>query len=190
VPVLHTHAEILETESLPPTLAHFVGSAEQTRAGLEREMAVPELRLRWYGSDTHELVPATVQFGAVQYADGRILLGQVSRAVPGFLDGPRPDGEGMIRAAARVFFPALADAPGRMRGRPVAISVDRLPVAGALADLPNLFVASGFDSPVIYAPALARRLAAAIAGQHVPELEEFSPDRMGTADARSPSRRG
>lgn len=176
-PVLHTHAEILETGPLPPTLSHFVSSADPSRADLEREMARPLHRPRWDATVDDELIPAAVQFGAVQFADGRVRLGQVSRAVSGFLGGAKEDAEALIRAAARPLFPALAEAPARVRARPVAITADRLPLAGPLEAVPNLFVAAGFDSPLSYAPALATRLAAALAGTPPPELAEFQPGR-------------
>lgn len=183
-PILHTHAEVLETAPLPPTLAHFVGVGAPIRADLERAMGAPSLRPSWDAGADQELLPTAVQFGAVQFADGRLLLGQVSRAVPGFRGTPNPAGEALIRAAARTFFPRLADLPARLHGRPVAISADRGPVAGPLPEMENVYVAAGYDSPVIYTPALAARLASALAGEPVPELESFSPARFATSDER------
>jgi glycine/D-amino acid oxidase-like deaminating enzyme len=185
-PVLHTHAEILETDPLPPTLSHFVGLAAPNRAELELGMAAPDLRSRWDDENHDDIVPALTQFGGVQFADGRVRLGQVSRAVSGFLDGPRPDGEAAIRDITRTYFPALADLPAKLHGRPVAISADRLPIAGPLDDVPNLFVAAGYDSPLIYTPALAARLAAALTGQSTPDLDAFKPGR--TTDVTMQSR--
>ncbi len=68
--------------------------------------------------------------------------------------------------------------PAPVRACPVAISADRLPVVGPLDDAPNMFVAAGFESPLSYAPALAKRLAAAIAGEPTPDLDAFAPSRF------------
>jgi glycine/D-amino acid oxidase-like deaminating enzyme len=178
VPVLHTHAEILETAPLPPTLSHFVGVADPVRAELELAMAAPELRARWDDGVETEILPPAVQFGVVQFADGRLRLGQISRAIPGFLGRPRQDGEAAIRSVARSIFPTLADVPATLRGCPVAISADRRPIAGPLAELPNVYVAAGYDSPLSYAPALAERLAIALTGGPTVALAPFSPDRF------------
>jgi glycine/D-amino acid oxidase-like deaminating enzyme len=180
VPVLHSHAEVLETPPRPPTLRHLVAEASGARAELEGAMAAPPLASRWAGppTDTDELIPAAVEMCAAQFADGRIRLGQVSRAVPGFLPGPLAGGEALIRERVNRFFPGLAAEPAALQGRPVAISADRLPVAGPLPQAPSVYLVAGMDSPLIFAPALAARLAADLAGEAVPDLAPFRPDRF------------
>jgi glycine/D-amino acid oxidase-like deaminating enzyme len=180
VPVLHTHAEVLETPPRPPLLTHFVSEASGARAALEEALASPDLSPRWAGAptDTDELLPAAAELCAAQFSDGRVRLGQVSRAVPGFLPGPLPGGEALIRERLERFFPRLAAEPATLRGCPVAISADRLPVAGPLPQAPDVYVVAGIDSPLILTPALAARLAGALAGEAVPDLAPFRPDRF------------
>jgi glycine/D-amino acid oxidase-like deaminating enzyme len=60
----------------------------------------------------------------------------------------------------------------------VAISADRLTVAGPLPQAPDVYVVAGIDSPLILTPTLAARLAAALAGEAVPDLAPFRPDRF------------
>ena len=180
VPVLHSHAEVLETPPRPPTLTHFVAEASGARAALEAALASPALGPRWTGAttDTDELIPAAVEMCAVQFPDGRVRLGQVSRAVPGFLPAPLAGGEALIRERLKRFFPRLAVEPATLRGRPVAISADRLPVAGPLPQAPDVYLVGGIDSPLILAPAIAARLAEALTGAAVPDLAPFRPDRF------------
>jgi glycine/D-amino acid oxidase-like deaminating enzyme len=125
-----------------------------------------------------ELLPAVVEMGAVQFPDGSVRIGQVSRAVPGFLPGPLASGEALIRERVKRFVPQLAAEPATLRGRPVAISADRLPVAGPLAQAPDVYLVAGLDSPLILAPVLAARLARALTGEAVPDLAPFSPARF------------
>ena len=178
LPVLHTHAEILESGPLAPVLSHLVLSAEPARAELEARIGSPETRPVWDTGTTEEIAPAAAELMLAQFGDGRLHLGQVSRAIPGFLGGPKPEGEALLRAHVRRFFPTLADTPATLHGRPVAISADRLPIAGPLPTIPNLHVISGLTSPLIYLPALAQRYAALLAGATPPELSPFSPGRF------------
>jgi glycine/D-amino acid oxidase-like deaminating enzyme len=179
--LLHTHAETIETEAHVPVLRHLVLGADDSRAALETTMGSPELRQRWETECDEPLCPPAIELGAVQFMSGRLRLGQVSRAVTGFLGRALPDGEELIRERFRRFFPTLADIPGELHGRPVAISADRLPIAGPFDAHPDLYVVGGMVSPLVFAPSLAARLAAQLAGDDVPELAPFHPDRLAPA---------
>jgi glycine/D-amino acid oxidase-like deaminating enzyme len=97
VPVLHTHAEVLQTPPRPPVLRHLVAEASGAREALETALAAPGLAPHWAGAppDTDELLQAAVGMCAVELPDGAVRFGQVSRAVPGFLPGPLPGGEAL-----------------------------------------------------------------------------------------------
>jgi glycine/D-amino acid oxidase-like deaminating enzyme len=179
--LMHTHAEVLESEPLPPTFQHVVVAANQTRAVLEAEIARPANRLRLDAEDGAEMAPESVELGVVQLADGRVRLGQLSRAVAGFLDGPRPEGETAIRREVGRYFPELARQPARLHSRPVSFSPDRLPLAGPLPGAPGCWLVGGLTSPLIYLPVLAERVAAAIVGESAPELTPFALTRFAEA---------
>jgi glycine/D-amino acid oxidase-like deaminating enzyme len=182
VPMVHTHAEIVESEPLPPTFKHVVIAikpVEQSRGALETAIAQPERRAHFEAEDGTDLgLPPSVEIGVVQQADGRVRLGQVSRGVSGFLDGPQPNGEAAIRAEVARFFPDLARQPGQVHHRPVSFTPDRLPLAGPVPGAPGYWLVNGLVSPLIYLPALAPRMAAALEGERVPELEPFAPARL------------
>jgi glycine/D-amino acid oxidase-like deaminating enzyme len=182
LPLVHTHAEVVESEPQPPIYQHVVVAVtpvEKARGTLETAIAEPERRAQFEADDGTDLgLPNSVEIGVVQQADGRVRLGQISRGVSGFLDGPRPDGEAAIRAEVSRFYPELARQPGQVHSRPVSFSADRLPVAGAVPGLPGYWLVTGLVSPLIYLPALAPRMAAALAGEPVPALVPFAPARL------------
>ncbi len=182
VPMAHTHAEIVESEPLPQTYRHVVVALtppERSRAALETALADPARRVAFEADDGTDLgLHPSVEIGVVQQADGRVRLGQLSRAVAGMLDGPHPDGEALIRAEVARFYPDLARQTGRVYSRPVSFSVDRLPIAGPVPNAPGYWLVNGLVSPLIYLPALAPRLAAALDGETVPEIAAFAPARL------------
>lgn len=182
LPLVHTHAEVVESEPLPPTFKHVVIAvkpAEQSRGALEAAIARPERRAQLEAEDGSDLgLTPSVEIGVVQQADGRVRLGQVSRGISGFLDGPRPDGEAAIRAEVGRYFPELAKQPGTVHHRPVSFTADRLPLAGPVPGAPGYWLVNGLVSPLIYLPALAPRVAAALDGDPVPEIEPFDPARL------------
>ena len=178
-PLVHTHAEVLESEPLPPTFQHLIASANQSRAVLEAEIARPANAARLQAeAGGEEMAPVSVELGVVQRGDGRVRLGQLSRAVAGILDGPRPDGEALIRAEVALYFPDLARQPVRHHSRPVSFSPDKLPVAGPIAAAPGFWLVSALNSPLIYLPALAARMTGALKGERVPELDAFALERF------------
>ena len=142
LPLLHTHAEIVETMPLPQHYRHVVVATlpvERTRGALEIAMSQPEHRAQFDAEDASELpIPPSAELGVVQLPDGRVRLGQMSRAVSGFLDGPSPDADALIRAEVARFFPDLAQQPGTVSHRPVSFSADRLPIAGPIPGAPGL----------------------------------------------------
>jgi glycine/D-amino acid oxidase-like deaminating enzyme len=179
IPLVHTHAEILESEPLPPTFQHVVVSANQSRSVLEAEIARPEHRARLDAEDGSEVAtPVSVELGIVQREDGRVRLGQLSRGIAGFLGGPDPAGEAAIRAEVASYFPALAQTPATLYSRPVSFSADRLPMAGPLPGAPNCWLISGLVSPLIYLPVLAEQVAGALAGEEMPALTPFGLERL------------
>jgi glycine/D-amino acid oxidase-like deaminating enzyme len=182
IPMVHTHAEIVESEPLPRTFKHVVVAMnpfERSRGALERAIAQPELRARFEAEDGADLgLTPSVEIGVVQQADGRVRLGQLSRGISGFLDGPRPDGDALIRAEVARYFPELATVPGKIHHRAVSFTPDRAPLAGPVPGAPGYWLVNGLVSPLIFMPALAPRMAAALVGERVPELDPFAPARL------------
>jgi glycine/D-amino acid oxidase-like deaminating enzyme len=156
-----------------------VTPVERSRGALEMAIAEPERRSHFEAEDGTDLgLTPSVEIGVVQQADGRVRLGQLSRGISGFLDGPYPDGEPAIRAEVARFFPELAKQPGQIHHRPVSFTPDRLPLAGPVPGASGYWLVNGLVSPLIYLPALAPRMAVALEGTRVPDLEPFAPARL------------
>jgi glycine/D-amino acid oxidase-like deaminating enzyme len=187
LPLHHTHAEIVETEPLPQQYKHVVVATlpiERTRGALELAMSLPEHQAQFDAEDGSELpIPPSAELGVVQLPDGRVRLGQMSRAISDFRDGPHPDAEASIRAEVARFFPDLAQQPGTVSHRPVSFSTDRLPIAGPVPGAPGYWLVGGLVSPLIYLPALGPKMAAALAGDAPSELAPFAPARLMSRDA-------
>ena len=182
LPLHHTHADIVETDPLPQQYQHVVVASlpvERTRGALELALAQPEHHAQFDAEDGSELpIPPSAELGVVQLPDGRVRLGQMSRAISGFRDGPHPDADALIRAEVARFYPELARQPGTVSHRPVSFSADRLPLAGPVPGAPGYWLVGGLVSPLIYLPALAPKMAAALAGEAAPELSPFAPARL------------
>ena len=182
LPLHHTHADIVETDPLPQQYQHVVVASlpvERTRGALELALAQPEHHAQFDAEDGSELpIPPSAELGVVQLPDGRVRLGQMSRAISGFRDGPHPDADALIRAEVARFYPELARQPGTVSHRPVSFSADRLPLAGPVPGAPGYWLVGGLVSPLIYLPALAPKMATALAGEAAPELSPFAPARL------------
>lgn len=125
------------------------------------------------------IVPAILDSGALQFADGSLCFGQVSRTYPSLeVKSDRRSSERWMRQAVGEILPNLADLPGTWVTCTVAFSADHLPIVGSITPNDRIQVFSGFSNPMALFPATARRFAQQLVTQQVdPILEAFSPDR-------------
>ena len=106
---------------------------------------------------------ATGDAGFIQFLDGTVRIGQISRintALEPVLDAEAS--EQKIRAGIAPLIPALAAVPGQWRACRVAFSQDGLPLAGAVPGVTGAYVFSGFTSPFALVPASAVHFAEAV----------------------------
>ncbi|MBD1849580.1 FAD-binding oxidoreductase [Leptolyngbya sp. ST-U4] len=173
------YATIAELIELPPgevRLQSLVMPAELKR--FELEAAAGAVDSLWNEPD-QEITPAILDAGIVQFRDGRIRFGQISRVLSNPLTPTEAlGGEQAMRSAIGRLMPALKDQPGQWRSCPVAFSCDRLPLVGAVPDRAGIHVFSGFGNPFAILPPLARRFAYHAAGQPDPLLLQLSPARF------------
>jgi glycine/D-amino acid oxidase-like deaminating enzyme len=173
------YATIAELIELPPgeiQLRSIVMPAELKRFELEAAAAAAD---SLWDEPNQEIAPAILDAGVVQFRNGRIRIGQISRV---FSDPLVPTeslgGEQAMRQAIGRLIPVLKDQPGQWRSCPVAFSCDRLPLVGAIPGQTGIQVFSGFGNPFAILPPLARRFAHHAAGQPDPLLLQVSPDRF------------
>jgi len=176
--IYYTHAEMIETLPLDLKLQAIVMPAEQQR--FEMEDRASEIDALW-DEPNREVVPSILDVGAVQFRDGSLRIGQVTRA----LTNPNPYGdaqgsEAAMRVGVGEILPTLKDVPGQWRSCLVAFSSDRLPLVGALPQAPSIHLFSGFSNPFAILPPLARRFAQQVVGQPDEILTQMSPGRFET----------
>ncbi|MEH2352620.1 NAD(P)/FAD-dependent oxidoreductase [Nostoc sp.] len=158
-----THAEIIETPAVDVSLRTLVMPANQQRFQLEAESTqVDEL----WDELGNELVPPILDVGAIQFQDGSIRIGQISRAIADPQAKVNSDvNEQWLRKSVGQILPALENLPGTWYHCLVAFSSNQLPLIGAIPGLEGVHVFSGFSNPLVLIPPLAKRFANFATGQ-------------------------
>jgi glycine/D-amino acid oxidase-like deaminating enzyme len=161
LPIYWTHAELVEIEPTSQKLGSIVMPAMLERMGLEAKVKRDG---SWdQAGDVSQALPI-LDAGAVQFLDGRIAIGQISRLIPQTSPSGDPHtAEAQIRASVGRVLPRIANQPGRFQHCLVAFSGDGWPLVGEVA--PGIQVFSGFSSPFVYVPPFAQRLADRLTGQ-------------------------
>ncbi|MEB3338275.1 MAG: FAD-binding oxidoreductase [Leptolyngbyaceae bacterium] len=178
VPVYFTHTEMIEIPSTGVQLNTLMMPAEVKRFQLEAQATTPEMQDRWE-QPGQEIVPPILDAGAVQFLDGSLRVGQISRVLtdPHAVIDPEQS-EAALRSQVGKFLPALEHLPGTWHHCLVAFSSDRLPVVGSIPELAGMHVFSGFSNPLVVIPALAQRFAKHLAGNPDPVIAQVSPTRL------------
>lgn len=160
-----THAEVLDTEPVDLKLQSLVMPAMLQRFILEAKAGAPELESLW-DEPGHEPVPPILDAGAIQFLDGRIRIGQVSRVLT------NPDAQinalgsiaGLRNEISKVL-PALEELSTTWHKCLVAFRGSQLPLVGAIANYSGIAVFSGFSNPLALIPPLAQRFARHLSGE-------------------------
>lgn len=174
-----THAELIESPPIDVTLRTLVMPAVNQRFTMEAQASTAALDPLW-DEPGHEPVPPILDAGAIQFQDGRLRLGQVSRVLT---DPNAPidaaTSEQALRTAVGTVLPAFKDVPGTWQHCLIAFSRDRLPLVGAVPGVEGLQLFSGFSNPLALVPAVARCFAAQAANPAEQNLlAAFSPARF------------
>ncbi|MBW4657915.1 MAG: FAD-binding oxidoreductase [Drouetiella hepatica Uher 2000/2452] len=176
-----TQAEIIETLPVEVQLQTIVMPAELKRFEMEATAGSIEHDALW-DQPGHEVVAPVLDIGAIQFQDGSLRIGQVSRT----LTDPQAQADAAaseceLRQTVGHFLPALKQLPGQWSSCLVSFSGDRLPLVGQLAAVEGLYLFSGFSNPFAVLPPVARRFAQSAMGQpDEPDilLAQLSPNRL------------
>ncbi|MEA5582769.1 FAD-binding oxidoreductase [Nodularia harveyana UHCC-0300] len=169
-----THAEVIETPPVDLNLRTLIMPANLQRFHLEAESTkVDEL---W--QHHNEPVAPILDVGAVQFQDGSLRLGQISRV----LTDPcaninAEESEKWLRTNIQQVLPKLGNLPGNWHHCLVAFSGDRLPLIGNIPGYDGIHIFSGFSNPLVIVPPLARRFAKFVAGGEDEIITQLSPGR-------------
>jgi glycine/D-amino acid oxidase-like deaminating enzyme len=172
VPIYHTHAELITTPPLGLSLRTVVTEANLQRWAMEAQASQPETEALWDRPD-REIVPPILDSGALQFQDGHLCIGQISRTLTA-IDAPvdADESEQTMRQAIARPLPSLAKVPGQWHRVLVSFSRDGLPLVGPVLGVEGLQMFTGFSSPFIYVPPIAQRFAQAIANRQPDHILE------------------
>jgi glycine/D-amino acid oxidase-like deaminating enzyme len=160
-----THAEMIEIPAVDIQLHSLVMPADTQRFKLEAKASTAEVDPLW-DEPGHEPVPPILDAGAVQFLDGSLRIGQLSRVLTDPYAQVAPDqSEVAIRTQVGKVLPALEKLPGTWHRCLVAFSSNRLAVVGALENVEGAYVFSGFTTPLVFVPVLAKHFANWATGQ-------------------------
>lgn len=176
-----TRAEMLE---IPPQASRevkvrsLIMQAVLQRFPMEAAASQVEVDPLW-DEPGNVLAPPVLDAGAIQFQDGSIRIGQLSRV----LSDPnatvdRAESEVAIRAGVGKFLPALENLPATWHDCLVAFSCDRLPLIGAIPNIEGIHIFSGFSNPLVFVPPLAKRFANCAVGEKDPLIPKLSPSRF------------
>ncbi len=169
--IYFTHAEIIETAPVDVSLRTLVMPANVQRFQLENQST--EFEQLWDEPD-NEPVPAILDAGAIQFQDGSLRLGQISRV----LTDPHAEvnsqaSEQWLRKSVGEILPALGNLPGIWHHCLVAFSNNQIPFIGAIPGFENIHVFSGFSNPLVIVLPLAERFAKFAAGKEDTIIKEM-----------------
>lgn len=167
VKLYFTHAELID---IPPTdikLRSLVMPARLQRFQLEATSTTND---RLWDEQGLELAPPILDTGAIQFLDGSLRLGQLSRTLTDTQATINPEAsEATIRAGIGQILPALQDLPGTWHHCLVSFSrvsaaeqSSRLPLVGSIPGKTGIHTFSGFSNPLVIIPPLAQRFARSV----------------------------
>ena len=176
--IYFTHAEAIDTEPVELKLRSMVMPADTKRYQLEAATTTADQDSIWDIAG-HELLPPSIDAGAIQFCDRRIRFGQLSRVLTDPYAAIDPvQSESAIRANVSKVLPKIAELRGKWRNCLVSFTNDNLPLVGSLDGHENLYLFSGFTSATVYVPPLAKRFAAFVTGHPDQIIPLFSPKRF------------
>jgi glycine/D-amino acid oxidase-like deaminating enzyme len=156
-----THAELIEIPQVDLKLQTLVMPAQLKRFQLEAEASKSEVDYLWEQPET-EIVPHILDPGAIQFKNGRIIIGQISRILSDRHAKIDPKtSETDLRTQVGKILPKLANLPGNWHHCLVAFSHNRLPVMGTISGFTGIHIFSGFSNPLVFVPPLAKHFAKA-----------------------------
>jgi glycine/D-amino acid oxidase-like deaminating enzyme len=158
-----THAEVIRTLPTDIRLQTCVMPANVQRFQLEAQSTqVDEL----WDQPGYELAPPILDAGAIQFQDGSLCLGQISRA----LSDPHAqinsqESEKWLRKRVAQVLPALENLPGNCHHSLVGFTNRHLPLINPVEGFEGVYVFYGFRSPLVMIPLLAERAAQFASGK-------------------------
>ncbi|WP_013320548.1 NAD(P)/FAD-dependent oxidoreductase [Gloeothece verrucosa] len=176
VKLYFTHSLSLETPPIEDLkLRTLVMPAIQKRLIMESQWTTSSQQLYW-DNPTPDLREGIIEPGAIQFKDKSFVLGQMSQVrTDYFADIDFVISEAEIRAEVGRILPLLSNIPGKLHSCLVAFANNSQPLVGEINNYSGVYLFSGFTSPLIFAPPLARHFASWIVGEDDQVIPQLSP---------------
>ncbi|WP_066424453.1 FAD-binding oxidoreductase [Anabaena sp. 4-3] len=169
-----THAEIIATAPIDLQLRSLIMPANLQRFKLESASTQDE---QLWNQPNHQPVSPILDVGAVQFLDGSLRLGQISRILTDAdAQVNAQESEYWLRQSIKKVLPALGNLPGTWHHCLVAFSSNSLPLIGSIPGFPGVHIFSGFSNPLVFVPPLAQRFAQYLTGNQDEIITQLSPN--------------
>ena len=154
-----THAQMIKTAPVDFELNTIVMPAVQQRFALEATASDLEARSAWEQPEP-TVIQSILDPGVVQFCDRSLCIGQISAiATEPNTDFNLELAESQIRQQIAPILPHISQIPGTCHHCLVAFSAQGIANVGAVQSFLGLYLFTGFTSPLVFAPAIARRFA-------------------------------
>jgi glycine/D-amino acid oxidase-like deaminating enzyme len=168
-----THAEIIATPPVSLRLNTLVMPANLQRFKLESASTQVD---EFWNEPHYQALPPILDAGAIQFLDGSLRLGQISRVFTDpYAQFNSEESEYWLRQSITQVLPSLGNLPGTGHHCLVAFSSNSLPLIGSLPGFSGIYIFSGFSNPLVFVPPLAERFAQFLASQKDEMIIQFSP---------------
>lgn len=173
IPIFFTHAQLIKTVPTDIKLRTLVMSANLERLVMEKDATKPE-RYQLWENPNDDVLTDIIEAGGVQFVDGTICMGQISQIItnPHAQIDPKL-GEAEIRQKVEAILPSISNLKGSWHNCLVSFSDENDFTVGKLDGFDGLYLFSGFTSPFVYVPPLARHFANYFSGQDDQVMSEY-----------------
>ncbi len=159
LPVYFSHAQLIKTKPTDIKLKTLIMPATTKRLDIEKQVTQMEKTSLWE-KPNDEIQADVVEAGAIQFADGSFCLGQISQIITDInAQIEKQVSENRIREALDKVLPSLASLEGQWHNCQVAFSQGMPFQVGKIKQLEGLSMFSGFTSPFVFVPPLAKYFA-------------------------------
>lgn len=163
VKIYFSHAELIITAPVSLQMKTIVSPVNLQRTQLENQSTQND---QLWDQPSNEIVPPILDVGAIQFLDGSFRLGQITRILTDpFAKINESESEKWLRKSVAHILPALGNLPGTYHRCVVAFTANKLPLIGQVSEFKHIHIFSGFTSPFVLVPPLAKRFAQFLAGQ-------------------------
>lgn len=159
IPLYFTHAQLIKTEPTQIKLRSLVMPSTTKRFVMETEMTNEDNNYLW-DNPNNQVRGNVIEAGAIQFLDGSLCIGQISQIITNpFAEIESTISETKIRQAISKVLPSLSRLTGKWYNCQVAFSKTLPFMVGDISGIKGLSIFSGFTSPFVFVPPLARYFA-------------------------------